>query len=429
MKLKGKKVLVYGLGASGQESCRLLHIEGACVSLYDDDKRFSGLFCYDKSPLKGKYDFVVVSPGIKVVGNEIISHFEKEGKIVSELDLGYSFVKGKIIAVTGTNGKTTVCSLLGEIFSNANIPNFVCGNIGLPLCSVAKKTTRKSVTIVEVSNFQLELSKKFHPDVGTVLNITEDHIDRHGSFEEYKRVKEKLFQNFSSKDVAVINLDDEESLKLNFPKRQRFFSKRILKKGAYVKNGYVFCDKKKIMLQSEIPLVGEKNLENILACVQIARLFKIKPQIIRKSIAFFKAPPHRLEFVCERNAVKFYNDSKSTNVACTIMAIESLKEENLILLVGGRNKDNDFDKLFSLNFSAKKIVAFGESCEKIKKSAEKFDFECQIFEKMEEAVFFAKNFATAKDVVLLSPACASFDEFASYSARGQRFKELVLGGK
>lgn len=426
MRLKGKKVLVYGLGNSGQEVCRLLHSEGACVSLYDDDKRFSSLFCFEKNPMDKKYDLVIVSPGIKVIGNSLISSFD-EKIVMSELDFGFSFIKGKVIAVTGTNGKTTTCSLLGKIFSDAGKENFVCGNIGLPISSIAKKTTKKSVSIVEVSNFQLELSKNFKPDVACVLNITDDHLDRHGSFKEYRRVKEKIFQNFSSSDVAVVNLDDEESSKLSFPKRKKFFSKNALEKGAYVKNGYVFCDKKKIMLRAQIPLVGEKNLENVLCAIMIARLFRIKPNVIKNAIMTFSPPSHRIEFVGEFNGAKIYNDSKSTNVACTLMAIESVGGEGLILMVGGRNKNNDFEKLFSKNFVAKKIISFGEAREEIEKVACKYGFDVESFETMKEGTLRARELCEKGDVILFSPACASFDEFSSYSARGQRFKEIVMG--
>ena len=424
MKLRGKNVLVYGMGASGQEASKLLYMEGACVSIYDDDKRFCNMFCYEKEPLKKKYDLVVVSPGIKVMGNELINSFNST-PVLSELDLGYSFMKGRIIAITGTNGKTTTCSLLGKIFSEAGKETFVCGNIGLPICNIAPKTTKNSISIVEVSNFQLELSRNFKPDVACVLNITEDHIDRHGSFEEYKKIKNKIFQH--KKTRAVINLDENESLSLNFPKKRRFFSKNVLEKGAYVKNGYIFCDRKKIMLKTEVPILGDKNLENVLACVMIARMFKLKPQVIRKAIATFVPPSHRLEFVGKVNGAKVYNDSKSTNVACTAMAIDCLKKEKIILLVGGRNKGNDFDKLFALNFNAKKIICFGECREELFALAKKYNFESAAFDTMAEATAFAREIAQENDVILFSPACASFDEFSSYSARGQRFKELIMG--
>lgn len=427
MRLKGKKVLVYGLGASGQEVCRLLHSEGACVSLYDDDKRFSGLFCYEKKPQTKNYDLVVVSPGIKIISNHLIANLKEKTKVISELDLGYEFVKGKVIAITGTNGKTTVCSLLGKIFTEAGKHNFVCGNIGLPLCNVAKKTTRKTISIVEVSNFQLELSTSFHPNVASILNITEDHIDRHGSMEEYRRVKEKIFQNFTPRDVAVVNVDEQENMGITFPKNQRLFSKHELSKGTFVKNGFVYCGKKKIMLASEIHLLGEKNLENVLCCIQIARLFRIKASVIRRAVATFKAPSHRLELLGEIEGVKIYNDSKSTNVACSLMAIESLDCDNIILLVGGRNKDSNFDNLFSKNLKVKQVVCFGECNEEVFLSAQKFGYNAVKFEKMTEATVYAKNTAEKGDVVLFSPACASFDEFSSYSARGQRFKEIIMG--
>jgi UDP-N-acetylmuramoylalanine--D-glutamate ligase len=243
--------------------------------------------------------------------------------------------------------------------------------------------------------------------------------------EEYKRVKAKIFQNFKRRDLAIVNLDDENSLDLPFPKRKRFFSKKNLNKGCYLKNGYVFCDKKKIMLQTEIPLLGEKNIENVLCCVAIARAFKIKPYTIRKAISIFKAPSHRLEFLGEYNGVKIYNDSKSTNVACVQMAIDSVGDNNLILMVGGRNKDNDFELFFTKNFTAKKIITFGESALILEKLAKKYNYEVISFEKMEDATRYAKSIAVENDTILFSPGCASFDEFASYSARGQRFKEIV----
>ena len=427
MRLKGKKVLVYGLGSSGQEACRLLHSEGACVSLYDDDRRFSSLFCFEKKPQNQKYDLVVVSPGIKVIGNQIIDKLKEKCEVVSELDLGYSFVKGKIVAITGTNGKTTVCSLLGKIFSEAGKESFVCGNIGLPLSSVAKKTNKKSVSIVEVSNFQLELSKYFHPNVACVLNITDDHLDRHGCFEEYKSVKGKIFQNFNSRDIAIVNLDEEESLTIPFPKRRKFFSKRVLDKGTYVKNGFIFSGKKKIMLCTEVPLIGEKNLENVLCAISVARIFHIKPNIIRKAVASFNPPSHRIEFVGEINGAKVYDDSKSTNIACTLMAIEGLGDSSLILMLGGRNKDSNFEKLFSKNFKAKKVITFGECREEISKMAEKYNYDFESYQTMKEASYRVREIAEEGDVVLFSPACASFDEFSSYVARGQRFKEVIMG--
>ena len=202
IRLKGKRVLVYGLGISGQSACKLLHEQGACVCIYDDENRFSNFYSYEKEPLTKQYDLVVVSPGIKVLGNQIISHFiVSKTPVISELDLGYLFSKGTIIGITGTNGKTTVTSLVGDIFKRAGKRTFVCGNIGLPLTNVAPQTDSSSFLIVEVSNFQLELSSYFTPNLTCILNLAPDHIDRHGSFEEYVRVKKKIIRGRRQKVV------------------------------------------------------------------------------------------------------------------------------------------------------------------------------------------------------------------------------------
>ncbi len=249
---RGKKVLVYGMGASGQAACKLLHSEGACVSIYDDEMRYSGIFNFVKQPTQFKYDLVVVSPGIKVMGNEIISHFlMTKTPVLSELDLGYLFCKGRMIGVTGTNGKTTTVMLLGDILKAAGLKHYVCGNIGLPLCSIAKDTDRKSITVCEVSNFQLELSNLYHADMACVLNLAPDHLDRHGSFEEYIRVKTKLI---NKKQTLFLNLDDERVSTLRPSKKNIFFSLRQLNRGIYLKNSAIYYNKTKIIPLSEIPL-------------------------------------------------------------------------------------------------------------------------------------------------------------------------------
>ena len=205
---RGKRVLVYGMGTSGQAACRLLHSEGACVSFYDDEDRFGSFYGCEKNPQSKNFDMVIVSPGVKVNGNEIISHFLlNKTPVLSELDLGWLFAKGKVIGITGTNGKTTTTMLLGSILKEAGLKTFVCGNIGLPLCAVAKQTTRDSFIVCEVSNFQLELSRRFHADIAAILNLAPDHLDRHGSFEEYVRVKKKIVA--PKKQRLIINFDDE----------------------------------------------------------------------------------------------------------------------------------------------------------------------------------------------------------------------------
>lgn len=425
---RGKRVLVYGMGLSGQAVCRLLHSQDACVSMYDDSDKFSNLFCYEKEPLKNSYDFIVVSPGIKVIGNEIISHFRSLNvPVISELDLAFSLSQGKTIAITGTNGKTTVTSLLGEIFKNAGKETFVCGNIGLPISSIAMQTTKKSFLVCEVSNFQLELSKVFNPDYACILNLQEDHIDRHGSFSEYVRVKNLISQNFGKNNFLVVNLDDNNVNLIEKRGKIITSTKSEGKRGAYIRKDIIYFNKTPIMPVDEVGLIGSKNLENVLCAISVAMVAGIKSKVIRSTIVEFKPPMHRLEFVGIINGVEYYNDSKSTNVACVEMAIESLNKKKLILLLGGQNKNCDFSSLFRRKFNIKKVICFGEAGRDIAKVSELYGYDTVIHEHMSEGVKFAKKYAKNGDCVLFSPGCASFDEFGSYAIRGQRFKEMVNG--
>lgn len=423
---KGKNVLVYGMGRSGQAACKLLHSLDACVSVYDDDKKYAHMFCFDEKPLEKDYDLVVVSPGIKVIKNALIEGFiSKNINIISELDLGFTFTKGRIIAVTGTNGKTTVTSLVGKILKDAGKEVFVCGNIGLPLSSIAKSTNKQSFVVCEVSNFQLELSSVFNPDIACILNLQEDHIDRHGNFFEYVRVKNKITQNFSGQNLLIYNKDDENSKLINLPKHNSLCSKSELKKGCFVKDEEIFFNNTKIMRVDEIPLQGEKNLENVLCAINICMHLKINPKDIKEGVKNFKPIAHRLENLGVFDGVKVINDSKSTNVACLEMAIESLNEKDLIILLGGENKDLKFSHMFEKTYFFKKVITFGMAGEEIALIAKKYGYDSIYFEKMQYAVNFALNIAKKGDTVLLSPGCASFDEFASYEERGEVFKEIV----
>ena len=424
---KGKKVLVYGMGISGQAACRLLHNQGACVSIYDDEERFVNIFNYEKNPLLKKYDVIVVSPGVKLLGNQLITHFiMNRTLIISELDLGFMFCRGKVIGITGTNGKTTVTSLTGEIFKKAGKKTFVCGNIGLPICSIAEKTDKNSFIICEVSNFQLEGSKYFNADEVCILNLTPDHIDRHGTFEEYVRVKSKIISNKGSQKV-ILNFDDNLVNSLKKSKKIVYFSKKILNKGVFLKNSAIYHNKTKIISMNDIPLFGEKNLENVMAATALAVGYKIKPTVIRHAILGFSAPPHRLEYLGNINGASVFDDSKATNISATISAINSLGEQGLVLLLGGQNKDCQFDEIFNKNYNFESILCFGQAGEEIFNCATKYGYSPMLFPTMKAASYFAKNNACQGQKILLAPACASFDEFASYSVRGEVFKEIMFG--
>ncbi len=425
--LRGKNVLVYGLASSGQSACKLLHDKGACVSIYDDENKFSSFYSFEKNPTIKKFDLVVVSPGIKVLGNKLISFFiVNKVPVISELDLGFLFCNGNIVAITGTNGKTTVTSLVGEIFKQAGKETFVCGNIGLPLSAVALKTTKKSFVVCEVSNFQLELSKYFLPSLACVLNIAPDHIDRHGSFDEYIKVKKKILPK-PRRQKIVLNFDDEISKNFVLHKKVLYFSKKMLSKGVFVKNCAIYFNKTKIISCNDIPLFGEKNLENVLAAVAISCQYKIKPAFIKKAIMQFKAPSHRLEFLGQVNGADVFDDSKATNVSACISAIESLGGKKITLLIGGQNKDCKFDEIFSQGYDLENVLCFGQCGQEVFDCASKYGYLPKLFSSMKNASFYAKENAQKGQKILLAPACASFDEFSSYAVRGEVFKEIMFG--
>lgn len=428
MKLKNKRVLVYGLGDSGRAVIKLLQEHNARVWFYDDDPYLMDHIGFERHPEEKVYDFVVVSPGVKIRDNKLIENFVKRGiDVMSEIDFAYLLSKGKIIAVTGTNGKTTVCMLTNKILYGAGYKTFLCGNIGLPFSAVCEKTTADSVVVCEVSNLQLEISKYFRSDIACILNVKPDHIDRHGTFEEYKRCKAKLAQNLKRKDLLILNLDDEESKKMVLHKNNMFFTKKTLKKGVFIKNNQIYINKKPVLNLSSIHLRGEKNLENVLACVSICSQFKVTPAQYEKALENFLPASHRIENVGTIDGVTYIDDSKATNVASTIACVEAFKNESFFLLLGGLGKDINYDEFFSLGFSIKQVVCFGKERDNIKLSSEKFGYKTEVFEKFDDAVKFCLCHASAPDYVLLSPACASFDEFGSYAERGDRFKSLVLG--
>ena len=421
MRFKNKRCLVYGMGASGRSAIKLLTSLGAHVFFYDDDISYAGQVGFVRHIEKEKFDYCILSPGVKIKNNQNLSILkEKNTKILSELDLGYLFCKGKIIAITGTNGKTTTAMLVAKILKEKGLDVVLCGNIGVPLTSVCLEKGKDTIFVCEVSSFQLEGSTIFKCQEGAILNILPDHLDRHGTMQAYVEAKQKLV-DFSKKKV-VLNLDDENSKKLISSKKCLYFSKKTLKKGVFIKNNAIFYNKKRILGLENVKLLGEKNLENVLASVALTCDFKISPKIFLKAISTFIPAPHRMEIVGNFKGTLIVDDSKATNVASTINALSAFKDKNIILLLGGRGKDISYDEIFK--YPLKLAVCFGEEGEKIFASALRCEAIC--FTHFEEAVFYALEKMEENDVVLLSPACSSFDEFSSYAERGEKFKELIL---
>ena len=351
--------------------------------------------------------------------------------VIGEIELASQFLPRNIVAITGSNGKTTTTTLAGEIVAAGGFPTVVGGNIGTPAISLVERAKPDTVVVLEVSSFQLETIQTFRPKVAVVLNITPDHLDRHRTFEAYTNAKARIFENQQAEDFAVLNADDPTCAGLASRTRAQVFwfsRKKEVKQGAYVRDGRIlFRDAKgqrEIMLASEIPLKGGHNVENVLAAVCVGALMGCEPERIGKAVRDFKAVEHRLEYVATIRGVEYYNDSKATNVDATIKALESFPA-NVHLILGGKDKDSDYTLLNDLlRQRVKRVYTIGAAAEKIE-SQIKGRAKSFTAETLETALDTAHAAAAAGDIVLLAPACASFDQFRNYEHRGRVFKEVV----
>jgi UDP-N-acetylmuramoylalanine--D-glutamate ligase len=456
MDLKDKRVLVVGLGKSGVASALFLKAHGARVTVSDtksgDELRneIPALLDHGITVETGGHgertfrgqDLIVVSPGVPVDAPLLVQARSLGEAVIGEIELAAQFLPGPIVAITGSNGKTTTTSLAGEIMAAGGLPTLVGGNIGTPAISLAERSTPESVIVLEVSSFQLETIQTFRPKVAVVLNVTPDHLDRHRTFEAYVDAKARIFENQTDSDFAVLNEDDPTCVAMATRTRAqvfRFSRQKEVKQGAWVREGnIVFRDgrveqkpsQREVMLVSEIPLKGAHNLENVLAAVCAGALMGCAPQKIRQAVRDFKAVEHRLEFVATIRGVDYYNDSKATNVDATIKALESFPA-NIHLILGGKDKGSDYSVLNDLlRQRVKRVYTIGAAATKIESqivSSKSGNVEIVHAETLENALRKANAAAEPGDVVLLAPACASFDQFKNYEQRGQVFKEIVRG--
>jgi UDP-N-acetylmuramoylalanine--D-glutamate ligase len=451
MELNGKRVLVVGLGKSGVASALFLKAQGARVTVSDTK---SGDELHNEIPVlldhgitvetgghgertfRGQ-DLIVVSPGVPVDAPALVQARNLGELVIGEIELAAQFLPGPIIAITGSNGKTTTTTLTGEIMTAAGFPTLVGGNIGTPAISLTGQTKPDTAIVLEVSSFQLETIQTFHPKVAVVLNVTPDHLDRHRTFEAYVDAKARIFENQLENDFAVLNADDPTCVAMAARTRARtfWFSWRIEgQQGAWVHEGSILfrdvSQQREVMLVSEIPLKGAHNLENVLAAVCASALMGCAMEKIRHAVREFKAVEHRLEFVATIRGVDYYNDSKATNVDATVKALESFPA-NVHLILGGKDKGSDYSVLNDLlRQRVKRVYTIGAASAKIESqivSAKDGGPEIVPAETLENAIRKADAIAEPGDVVLLAPACASFDQFKSYEHRGQVFKEVVRG--
>jgi len=442
--LNNKRVLVVGLGKSGVASALFLNARGAHVTVSDSKtedqlrEEIPILLDHGIAVETGGHgdrtfreqDLIVVSPGVPADAGPLIQARAQGETVIGEVELASQFLTGSIVAITGSNGKTTTTTLVGEIIAAGGFATVVGGNIGTPAVSLIMRVTPETVVVLEISSFQLETIQTFRPTVAVVLNVTPDHLDRHHTFEAYANAKARIFENQTSADFSVLNADDPTCVEMTRrTKAQVFWFSRTkdVNRGAYAKDGRVlFRDAKaqhEIMLVSEIPLKGSHNVENVLAGVCVGMLMGCQPEQIRSAVREFKAVEHRLEYVATVRGVQYFNDSKATNVDATIKALESFPA-NIHLILGGKDKGSDYTVLNELiRKRVKRVYTIGAAAGKIESHIAGADFVHA--ETLETAVKRAAASASEGDIVLLAPACASFDQFNNYQHRGRAFKEIV----
>ena len=444
MDLNGKKIVVIGMGKTGIASAEFLGKHGAKVVATDEKgpdqwgPALTGL-AREKWFSSGNYtvdiltgaDLVVPSPGVPPHQEILVSALKKGIPVISEIELAFRFLKVPLVAVTGTNGKTTTTSLLGEILRNAGKKVFVGGNIGNPLIEYASQQQQDDYVVAEISSFQLQWIETFRPFVAMLLNITCDHINYHGSFAEYRRVKGRIFENQTGSDYAILNAEDTAYQEMAGRIRAQvtpFSSRQSLSCGTSIKRDYlIFCNAaggEERYPMSMINLPGLLNVENVMAAVMAARFCGCSPESIIQSVSQFRGLAHRIEFAGVVKSIKFYDDSKGTNVDSVLRALETFSAP-VILLLGGRDKDGDFETLKPLLAArVKRLILFGEARDRIG-SLIGSEVPTQKEKTLKSAVENAYHQAHAGDVVLLSPGCASFDEFANYKERCNFFQDVV----
>lgn len=449
MNLSEKTVLVIGLGKSGSYLVKYLSEKAKKVLAFDYSNALTEIYKFEEyknvkfflgqNPTGDEEtDLVVISPGISLENEFVKKFLFRNIEIIGEVELAYKMSKGKFVGITGTNGKTTTTALTGEIFKNAGFDTRVVGNIGTPIISEIDTSTDKTVFISELSSFQLETIDELSCKSAVIINITPDHLNRHKTVENYAKIKSRVFENQTSEDFAIINLDDSFN---------REIEKEISAKKIYVSvnkidenlkkypsvylddNRIVYFDGKSLqeIIQIEkIFLKGKHNYENVVIASAIAISFGINIKVIAKTLEDFRGVSHRLEFVREVSGIKYFNDSKGTNPDASIKAIEAIKE-NIIIIAGGMDKKSDFDDFVeAFSNSVKSAILLGETKEIIAKILEKFGFKNYfLVENMDEAVKKASEIAQKGDTVLLSPACASWDMYSCFEERGEHFKKLV----
>jgi len=447
MVVAGKKVLVFGTGISGIGAVKLLEDHGAQIVLFDGNVKADVTKIRERLQENSKaeiilgtlpeevmkeLDLAVLSPGVPT-DLPVVNAMRDAGiQIIGEVELAYSFGKGDVLAITGTNGKTTTTSLLGEIMKNYQEDVFVVGNIGNPYTVAADLMTEKTIAVAEMSSFQLETIITFAPKVSAILNFTPDHLDRHHTMEAYVEAKKNIANNQTEDNWCVLNYEDPLTREFGENVKTQvlyFSSQHKLEKGIYLDNGnIIYKNPEEIVVchVDELQILGVHNYENVMAAVAMAAVYGVPMNVIRDTVKQFGGVAHRIEYVAEKNGVVYYNDSKGTNPDAAIKGIQAMNRKT-VLLGGGYDKDSEYTEwIEAFDGKVKKLVLLGQTKEKIARDADKCGFHDYVFaETFEEAVMMAVEIAEPGEAVLLSPACASWGMFKNYEERGDKFKEIV----
>lgn len=438
-----KKAFVLGMARSGYEAAKLLASKGYEVIVNDakDEQNSEQIHELQSMGVKivtgshpdnlfdNTFEMIVKNPGISNDHEYIKKAIKLNIPVINEMELAFKyFCKGiTIIGVTGTNGKTTTTTLIYEFLKNASKSAFLMGNIGYPACSFVSKLKDGDIAVMEVSDHQLCNVIDFKTNISVLTNLSEAHLDFHGTYENYKLMKKKIFNHHTELDIAVINLDDENVIELtnDIESTKKYFSFNSCNKlGCSIIDGYICYNNNKIIDLDEVKIKGKHNYENIMAAIAVAKEFDVDNDVIVRVLKVFGGVEHRLEYVKTIKNIDFYNDSKATNIKSTQTALASFAKPT-ILLLGGLDRGQSFIELKEFLKNVKLIVAYGEVKIRINDFAMECDISCEVVDNLEEATKIAYNFAKEGDVILLSPACASWDQFKDFEIRGNMFKEYI----
>lgn len=439
---ENKKIFIFGMAKSGYEAAKLLSKYNNEILITDGKEQDENhvkeltdlgvkveITTNQIDLIDNTFDYMIKNPGIPANNPVVLKAKELGIKVINEIEMAYHFLpkNTKIIGITGSNGKTTTTTLIYEILKKKYPNVYLGGNIGYPLSQIVNDIKENSILVMEISDHQLCDMYEFKTNISLLLNLVHAHIDFHGTYEIYKAMKKRIFNNHTNTDLAILNHDNKDVLELtnDIVSTKKYFSKTD-KLDAYIENDGIYYNNELVLNFNDIKLKGMHNYENIMACILAVKQFNVENEIIKEYLSTFKGVEHRIEYVETINGVDYYNDSKSTNNEATMTALKTFKNPT-ILIMGGLDRNIPFDNLADYVGNVKAIVCYGETKNKIKEFADKNNVNCYVLENLNEAVNKAHEIAESGDTVLLSPACASWDQFKTFEERGELFKNLVKG--